>query len=256
MRDADGASVSRSCRSLTGDGVRATLRHPRRVAAPRDGGDVPSGTQVFDWTVGDEWNVREAYVADASGRRWSTSRSTPCTWWATACPVRATPRARDELRPHLHTLPDHPDWIPYRTSYYHRDWGFCLPHACCGRSRATGPYDVVVDAVARARRAGLRRAVVPGDSEEEVIVTSHVCHPSLANDNLTGIVGRGGAGGAGSPAAPRRYTYRFVFAPGTIGVPHLAQPQPRRWSRGSGTGSCSPGSAAVARLVYKRDPAR
>ena len=114
------------CRSITGPGLRQTLdlvgaQIPIEVHA------VPSGTQVFDWTVNDEWQVRDAYVADADGRRVVDFRAHNLHLVGYSAPVRAR-MSLDELRPHLHSLPDHPDWIPYRTTYYHRTWGFCLPH--------------------------------------------------------------------------------------------------------------------------------
>jgi aminopeptidase-like protein len=120
-----------------------------------------------------------------------------------------------ELRPHLHTLPDHPDWIPYRTSYYHRDWGFCLTARRLAEL-ADGAYDVVVDTTLAPGELVYGELLVPGETEEEVIVTSHVCHPSLANDNLSGLtvaVELAALLGARS----NRYSYRFLFAPGTIG---------------------------------------
>ena len=145
-------------RSLTGDGVRETLRILGE-AVPLQTVRVPSGTEVFDWTIGDEWNVREAYVADASGRRVVDVAEHTLHLVGYSVPVR-TRLPLAELRPHLHTLPDHPDWIPYRTSYYHRDWGFCLTAACRGRSRGRRVRRGR-RRVARARRAGLRRAARP-----------------------------------------------------------------------------------------------
>src|SRR3954470_9674914 len=111
-------------RSITGDGVRQTLA-TLRERVPLDVHEVPSGTKVFDWTVPDEWNVREAYVANRSGERVIDFRRHNLHLVGYSTPVRAR-MPLSELRPHLHTLPDRPDWIPYWTSYYKRDWGFCL----------------------------------------------------------------------------------------------------------------------------------
>ena len=122
----------------------------------------------------------------------------------------------DELRPHLHTLPEHPDWIPYRTTYYNRTWGFCLTERVL-QSMDQGPYEVVVDTTLGPGELTYGELLLPGDSEEEVMFTSHVCHPSLANDNLSGIAVRtSGRAHAAGPSL-RHFTYRFLFAPGTIG---------------------------------------
>ena len=145
---------------------------------------MPSGTEVFDWTLADEWNVREAWVRGPDGGGSPTSTPTRCTWSATA--HRCTRTSLDELRPHLHSLPEHPDWIPYRTSYYHRDWGFCLPHRDLEALRP-GDYEVLVDATLAPGELVYGEVVLPGSTDEEVLISSHVCHPSLANDNLTGL---------------------------------------------------------------------
>ena len=114
------------CRSITGAGVRQTLDAVGEQI-PLQRTEVPSGTPVFDWEVPNEWNVREAWVEDPDGRRVVDLKNHSLHLMSYSTPIRATlPLA--ELRPHLHSLPEHPDWIPYRTSYYHRDWGFCLPH--------------------------------------------------------------------------------------------------------------------------------
>jgi len=123
----------------------------------------------------------------------------------------------DELRPHLHSLPDHPDWIPYRTSYYNRTWGFCLSHRQLQSMKPEdGPYEVVVDTTLRPGSLTYGEQVIPGDTDDEVLVTAHVCHPSIANDNLTGMALAAELARA-LGELPRRFTYRFLFAPGTIG---------------------------------------
>jgi len=201
-------------RSLTGDGVRETLQ-VLAESVPLQTVGVPSGTEVFDWTIGDEWNVRSAYIADASGRRVVDFAEHTLHLVGYSVPVH-TRLSLAELRPHLHTLADHPDWVPYRTSYYHRDWGFCLTQRCLD-SLAEGEYDVVVDTTLEPGELVYGELLVPGESDEEVIVTSHVCHPSLANDNLSGLTVAVELA-AWIAARPHRYSYRFVFAPGTIGV--------------------------------------
>lgn len=210
------------CRSMTGDGVRATLDIMAR-SLPLRQHSVPSGTQVFDWTVNDEWNVRDAYVADRFGNRVIDFQEHNLHLVAYSEPVRAR-MTLAELRPHLHTRPSylgsmplaHPDWIPYRTSYYERTWGFCLS-ANRLQSLDEGPYDVVVDTSLEPGELSYGEVVVPGDSTEEVLLSAHVCHPSLANDNLSGLVVAAELIRALQSLGRRRYTYRFLFAPGTIG---------------------------------------
>jgi aminopeptidase-like protein len=202
------------CRSITGDGVRATLDVlAESLDIERRG--VPSGTQAFDWTVPDEWNVRDAYIADRHGRRVVDFRRHNLHLVSYSIPVRAT-MTLDELRPHLHSLPDRPEWIPYRTTYYHRNWGFCLPDSQL-RSMDEGPYDVVVDTTIEPGELTYGELVVPGESAEEVVVSAHLCHPSLANDNLAGIAVAAEVAHTLTSLDSRRYTYRFLFAPGTIG---------------------------------------
>lgn len=210
------------CRSMTGDGVRATLDILAR-SAPLRRHSVPSGTQVFDWTVNDEWNVRDAYVADRFGNRVIDFQEHNLHLVAYSEPVRAR-MTLAELRPHLHTRPSYlgstplanPDWFPYRTSYYERTWGFCLSENHL-QSLDEGPYDVVVDASLEPGELTYGEVVVPGDSTEEVLFSAHTCHPSLANDNLSGLVVATELIRALQERRRRRYTYRFLFAPGTIG---------------------------------------
>ncbi|MGY1831191.1 DUF4910 domain-containing protein [Geodermatophilus sp. SYSU D01180] len=202
------------CRSITGDGVRATLDVlAESLDLERHG--VPSGTQAFDWTVPDEWNVRDAYVADRSGRRVVDFRRHNLHLVSYSAPVRAT-MTLDELRPHLHTLPDRPAWIPYRTTYYSRDWGFCLADDQL-RAMDDGPYDVVVDTTLAPGELTWGELVLPGESPDEVVLSAHVCHPSLANDNLSGIAVATEVARTLAALPSRRLTYRFLFAPGTIG---------------------------------------
>lgn len=206
------------CRSITGDGVRQTLdllaaALPLGVALQRTG--VPTGTEVFDWTIGDEWNVREAWVRAPDGRRVADLADHTLHLMGYSTPVRAR-MPLEELRAHLHTLPEHPDWIPYRTSYYHRDWGFCLPHRVL-EDLPPGEYDVLVDATLAPGELVYGEVVLPGDTSEEVVVSSHVCHPSLANDNLSGLAVALELIDRISRWEERRFTYRFLFAPGTIG---------------------------------------
>ena len=206
------------CRSITGDGVRHTLdllaaALPAGVDLQRTG--VPTGTEVFDWTIPDEWNVREAWITGPDGRRVADLAVNPLHLMGYSTPVQARMHL-EELRPHLHSLPEHPDWIPYRTSYYHRDWGFCLPHRVL-QDLEPGEYDVLVDATLAPGELVYGEVVLPGQTSDEVIVSSHVCHPSMANDNLSGLAAGLELIDRISRSEKRRFTYRFLFAPGTIG---------------------------------------
>ncbi|MCK2214713.1 DUF4910 domain-containing protein [Actinomadura sp. ATCC 31491] len=202
------------CRSITGDGVRRTLEivGERLPLAVRE---VPTGTEVLDWTVPKEWNVRDAYVKDASGRRVIDFRESNLHLVGYSVPVSGT-YTLEELRPRLHTLPDRPALIPYRTSYYAETWGFCLSQDALERLREEdGPYEVRVESTLADGSLTYGEYVVPGRSPEEVMISCHVCHPSLANDNLAGIAV---AVALASRLRAPRYTYRFLFAPGTIGA--------------------------------------
>jgi aminopeptidase-like protein len=236
------------CRSLTGDGVRATLDVLQELV-PLERRSVPSGTQAFDWTVNDEWNVRDAWIADRDGRRVVDFREHNLHLVGYSVPVRAT-LTLEELRPHLHTLPDRPGWIPYRTTYYHRDWGFCLTDDQL-RAMDDGPYEVVVDTTIEPGELLYGELVVPGETDDEVMITAHLCHPSLANDNLSGLVVAAEVARTLAALGSRRYTYRFLFAPGTIGsitwLSRNADVLPRLRHGLVLTGLGGPG-----RLVYKR----
>jgi aminopeptidase-like protein len=202
------------CRSITGDGVRATLSVvdeliPLRVS------EVPTGTEVLDWTVPREWNIRDAYVADATGRRVIDFRESNLHVVGYSVAVDAT-MSLAQLRPHLHTLPEQPDLVPYRTSYYAPTWGFCLRESTL-LALPQGPYRVRIDSTLADGYLTYGEHVVPGRVPEEVIISCHVCHPSLANDNLAAIAVATELARRLAEADPW-YTYRFIFAPGTIGA--------------------------------------
>jgi aminopeptidase-like protein len=201
------------CRSITGDGVRETLRE---VAAriPLELHEVPSGTKVLDWTVPDEWNIGEAYIATADGRRVIDFSESNLHVVGYSEPVREEMTLED-LRPHLHVHAERPDWIPYRTSYYTRSWGFCLSRNQL-EALEDGVYEVVIDSTLAPGSLTYGECFLPGQSEDEIVLTTHVCHPSLANDNVSGIVLLTQVGVA-LAELPRRYSYRLLFIPGTIG---------------------------------------
>jgi len=201
------------CRSLTGEGVRATF-DVLEEEIPLTRTEVPSGTRVFDWIVPDEWNIRDAYIAAPDGTRVVDFRNSTLHVVSYSEPVRTT-LPLEELRERLHSLPDQPDVVPYRTSYYERTWGFCLSHRQL-LALQPGDYEVVIDSTLEPGRLSYGELVVEGQGEGEVLVSTYVCHPSLANDNLSGIAV---ATMLAKELCRRRlrHTYRFLFAPGTIG---------------------------------------
>jgi aminopeptidase-like protein len=202
------------CRSITGNGVRETLGV---IGEELDlqVREVPSGTQVFDWTVPREWNIRDAYIKNQHGERVVDFKASNLHVVSYSIPVRAQ-MTLAELRPHLHSLPDHPDWIPYKTCYYDESWGFCLTDRQLS-SLTEQTYEVCIDTSLADGHLTYGECTIPGGEAGEVLISCHVCHPSLCNDNLSGV----------SLAVtlarllkqtPRRYTYRFLFGPGTIGA--------------------------------------
>lgn len=202
------------CRSITGTGLRQSLEKVGRVI-PLDITEVPSGTRVFDWVIPPEWNIRAGWLTDPMGRRVVDFQQSNLHVLNYSVPVRRT-LTLEELRPHLHSLPDHPSWVPYRTSYYAEDWGFCLADDVL-RGLPAGEYEVVIDSSLQAGSLTYGECVLPGRSTEEILVSSHICHPSLANDNLSGVAVATYLANA-LAEVDRRYTYRFLFAPGTIGA--------------------------------------
>lgn len=202
------------CRSITGEGVRETLR---RLSSHIDLSihEVPSGTPVFDWTVPREWNIRAAWIKDPQGRKVIDLAAHSLHVVSYSTPVHAFMPLAD-LKRHIHTLPGQPDLIPYRTSYYAEAWGFCMPHRLL-ESLAEGTYEVMIDATLADGALTYAEHLHKGRSDREVLLSAHICHPSLANDNcaglalLTHIASR-------LRGVETRYSYRFVFAPGTIGA--------------------------------------
>jgi aminopeptidase-like protein len=201
------------CRSLSGDGVRATF-DLLEEEIPLERTEVPSGTRVFDWIVPHEWNLHGAYVAGPDGTRVLDLSDSTLHVVSYSEPVRTT-LPLEELRERLHTLPEQPDVIPYRTSYYERTWGFCLPHSELLKL-PPGEYEVMIDSTLAPGNLTYAELPVEGEGDNEVLISTYVCHPSLANDNLSGIAV---ATMLAKELMERRlrHTYRFLFAPGTIG---------------------------------------
>lgn len=202
------------CRSITGDGVRQTLRE---VAAhiDLDIHEVATGTPVLDWTIPREWNIRDAWIKNERGEKIVDFKRSNLHVMSYSVPVNRR-MSLAELKQHIHTLPDQPDLIPYRTSYYAENWAFCMPH----RQFAALPdetYEVCIDSSLEDGHLTYGEYLHKGETEDEFLLSAHVCHPSLANDNCSGIA-------LLTHLAKRlsglrtRYSYRFLFAPGTIGA--------------------------------------
>ncbi len=201
------------CRSITGEGLRETLRRIRDEI-PLGLFEVASGTQVFDWRVPKEWNVKDAWIKNARGEKVVDFRRSNLHVVNYSIPIRRNIQLA-ELRQHLHSLPDRPDWIPYRTSYYKEDWGFCLAHKDL-QELADGEYEVCIDSRLEEGSLTFGEYYIPGKSADEILLSCHACHPSLCNDNLSGIalvtfLAKLLTG------VPLRYSSRFLFIPGTIG---------------------------------------
>ena len=202
------------CRSITGDGVRQTLRILGEHI-PLEVHEVVSGTPVFDWVVPKEWNIRDAYVKNAAGERVIDFREHNLHVLNYSVPVKKTVSLA-ELREHLFASSEHPEQIPYRTSYYKENWGFCVSQKEYD-ALEEGQYEVCIDSSLADGHLTYGECYLPGDSEQEVFFSAHVCHPSLANDNLSGIA-LSVALAHHLAQVRRHYSYRFVFAPGTIGA--------------------------------------
>jgi aminopeptidase-like protein len=202
------------CRSITGEGFRQTLRRLQQFV-PLTLQEVPSGTPVFDWVVPNEWNIRDAYIKNRQGERVVDFQKSNLHVVNYSVPVRGT-YSLQELRARLHSLPEHPDWIPYRTSYYREDWGFCLAHRQL-EALADGKYEVCIDSTLQPGHLTYGEFFLRGATADEVLVSCHACHPSLCNDNLSGIVVAAELARLLAGIAPR-YSYRFLWIPGTIGA--------------------------------------
>ncbi len=212
------------CRSITGNGVRQTLDVLSEII-PLVQHEVPSGTEVFDWTVPQEWNITDAYVKDASGRRVIDFQQHNLHVVNYSEPVNTT-MTLDELRPRLFTLPEFPDRIPHRTSYFNRTWGFCLRHEDY-LALEDGEYEVVIDSTLEDGHLTYGELLIPGTSTDEVLFSTHVCHPSLCNDNLSGIALATYLARSILDRPNRRLTYRFLFIPGTVGSITWLATQPK-----------------------------
>jgi aminopeptidase-like protein len=201
------------CRSITGNGVRRTLGRLRELV-PLEVHEVPTGTAVFDWTVPKEWNLRDAWVKNAAGEKVIDFRRSNLHVVNYSVPVHRN-MPLTELREHLHTLPNKPGWIPYRTSYYQESWGFCLAANELAKL-GDGQYEVCIDSTLEAGSLTYGEYYLPGRRADEVLLSCHVCHPSLCNDNLSGVALVTSLAEI-LTGVDLEYSFRFLFIPGTIG---------------------------------------
>ena len=201
------------CRSITGNGVRETLA-TLKTLIPLEIHEVPSGTRVFDWTVPKEWNIADAYIKNDRGERIVDFQKSNLHVVSYSVPVKAKMHL-NELKKHLFSLPEHPDWIPYRTSYYEENWGFCLTHKQWS-GLDDGEYEVCIESTLDEGHLTYGEYYLRGERPQEVLISCHACHPSLCNDNLSGVALAAFIAKHLSPLSLRN-SYRFLFIPGTIG---------------------------------------
>lgn len=201
------------CRSITGDGVRESLQIIKKYI-PLDIFELPTGTRVFDWTIPKEWNITDAWIKNSKGHKVVDFKESNLHIlnYSTAVDKHL---GLDELKKHLFTIPEQPDLIPYRTSYYKEDWGFCLTHNQLMKMEEDS-YHVYIDSSLEEGSMTHGELYIEGDTSEEVLISCHICHPSLCNDNLSGITVAVHLAKALLKEEPR-YSYRFLFIPGTIG---------------------------------------
>jgi len=210
------------CRSITGNGVRETLRVIKK-SVPMEIHEVPTGTKVFDWTVPKEWNINDAYIVCPNGKKIAEFKKSNIHVLNYSIPMRKKMKF-SELMEHLFTLPQHPDWIPYLTSYYKDNWGFCISHREYEKlvkedNGANADYEVVIDSELKDGSLTYGELYIRGENEDEILISTYLCHPSLCNDNLSGVVlavelakqiiALGGK---------HKFSYRIIFIPETIGA--------------------------------------
>ena len=202
------------CRSITGEGTRETLEIlGEHIDLDIKG--IATGTPVFDWTVPKEWNIRKATIETLSGEKIVDFENSNLHVVSYSVPVDEVV-SLDELQQHLHSIPEHPDWIPYRTAYYNETWGFCVSENQ-RQSLREEHYKVHIDSELKPGHLRYREYFLGGDSEEEFLIFTHICHPSLCNDNLSGISIATQLATMLREQPSLNRSYRFVFAPATIG---------------------------------------
>lgn len=201
-------------RSITGNGVRQTLKIISKKI-PLKIHEIPTGTKVFDWEVPKEWNIKDAYIKDSQGKKIVDFKNSNLHVLNYSIPVRKKMWLK-ELNKHLYTLPDYPDWIPFLSSYYKENWGFCLTHKQL-LGLKDDLYEVVIDSTLEKGHLTYGELYLPGKKKEEILLSCYICHPSLCNDNLSGIALLTFLADY-LCGLKRHYSYRFLFIPETIGA--------------------------------------
>lgn len=205
------------CRSITGNGLRESLQIVNEII-PLTIHEVPSGTQVFDWVVPEEWNIRDAYIIDPNGRKICDFKVHNLHVVNYSIPIHAK-MSFDELLPHLHFVESQPEAIPYITSYYKKTWGFCLTKNAFETLPKEGEYEVFIDSTLAPGSMSYGECILPGETDEEILFSTYLCHPSMANNELSGPLATAFIYKSILEKLPnRRYTYRFIFIPETIGA--------------------------------------
>lgn len=203
-------------RSLTGDGVRQTLQAIKELLPDLKIHEIPTGTKVFDWEVPKEWNIKDAYVINSDGLKvidWHKNNLHVVSY---SIPIDTTVTLK-ELKEHLHSLPDKPNAIPYITSYYRPTWGFCMAHREYQKLR-DGNYRVVINSRLETGHLTYGDLIIPGREKKEILLSTYICHPSMANNECSGPVVTTFLCRWILNQKKRRYTYRLVFVPETIGA--------------------------------------
>ncbi len=203
------------CRSITGQGVRDTLTILSEVI-PLTIHEVPTGTKVFDWNIPQEWNIQDAYIKAPDGKKIVDFKKNNLHVMSYSTPIQKKIHL-SELKEHLYSLPAEPDLIPYKTNYYSPQWGFCMTHKALQRLK-DGMYEVVIDSSFKKGSLTYGELFIPGKSTEEILISSYVCHPSMANDSLSGVMVTTFLAKQLLKEERLNYSYRFLFVPETIGA--------------------------------------
>ena len=203
------------CRSITGEGVRSTLQALKNHLPDLNILEFPSGSPALDWTIPDEWNITDARVRTLSGEVLIDFAANNLHIVGYSVPFNGIV-SRSELLEHLHTLEDQPEVIPYVTSYYEKRWGFCVPHRDLPRF-TEDQYQVQIDSRLKPGSLSIGEWVLPGQSSKEILFSTYCCHPSMANDQLSGIGVAVFLAKWLSAQSDRKFTYRVLFLPEMIG---------------------------------------
>ena len=204
------------CRSITGNGLRRSLDILNEII-PLVNHEIPSGTSVFDWNIPKEWNIADAYIVCPNGQKIAHFATNNLHVVSYSTPIHKK-ISWSELQAHLHHIPEMPDAIPYMTSYYKENWGFCITHDEWKTLPQEGEYEVFIDSTLQPGHLTWAECVLPGETEKEVLFSTYVCHPSMANNELSGPLAQAFLYQKIASLPNRRFTYRFLFAPETIGV--------------------------------------